>query len=67
MGREAFTIRTKAATMNDVAYDKSCAAMDVNGDDIFFRVTWNNFFQFFKLGPAGDTVRINNTQNFTPV
>ena len=34
MGREAFTIRTKAATMNDVAYDKSCAAMDVNGDDV---------------------------------
>ena len=30
---EAFTIRNKAATMNDVANDKSCAAIDVNGDD----------------------------------
>ena len=35
IGREAFTIRNKAATMNDVASDKSCAAIDVNGDDAF--------------------------------
>ena len=35
IGREAFTIRNKAATMNDVANDKSCAATDVRGDDAF--------------------------------
>ena len=35
IGREAFTIRNKAATMNDVANDKSCAAIDANGDDPF--------------------------------
>ena len=32
---EAFTIRNKAATMNDVANNKSCAAIDANGDDVF--------------------------------
>ena len=31
--REVFIIRNKAATMNDVANDKSCAAIDKNGDD----------------------------------
>ena len=35
IGREAFTIINKAATMDDVANDKSCAAVDVNGDDAF--------------------------------
>ena len=35
IGREAFTIRNEAATMNDVANDKSCAAIDENGDDAF--------------------------------
>ena len=35
IGCEAFTIRNKAATMSDVANDKSCAAIDVNGDDAF--------------------------------
>ena len=35
IGRETFTIRNKAAMMNDVANDKSCAAIDVNGDDAF--------------------------------
>ena len=35
IGREAFTIRNKAATMNDVANDKSCATIDENGDDAF--------------------------------
>ena len=35
IGREAFTIRNKAATMKDVANDKSCAAIDENGDDAF--------------------------------
>ena len=33
--REAFTIRNKAATMNDVVNDKSCAAIDENGNDVF--------------------------------
>ena len=32
--REVFIIRNKAATMNDVANDKSCAAIDENGDDV---------------------------------
>ena len=35
IGREAFTIRNKAAKMNAVANDKSCAAIDVTGDDAF--------------------------------
>ena len=35
IGREAFIIRNKAATMNDVANDKSCATIDANGDDSF--------------------------------
>ena len=35
IGREVFTIRNKAATMNDVANDESCAAIDENGDDAF--------------------------------
>ena len=35
IGLEAFTIRNKAATMNDVANDKSCAAIDENGGDAF--------------------------------
>ena len=35
IGREAFTIRNRAATMNDVANDKSCAAIDEIGDDAF--------------------------------
>ena len=35
IGRETFTIRNKAATINDVANDKSCAAIDVNCDDAF--------------------------------
>ena len=35
IGREAFTIRNKAATMNDVANDKSCNAIDENDDDAF--------------------------------
>ena len=35
IGREAFAIRNKAATMSDVANDKSCAAIDVNGDYAF--------------------------------
>ena len=34
-GREAFTIRNKARTMNDVANDKSGAAINENGDDAF--------------------------------
>ena len=33
--REAFNIRNKAATMNDVGNDKSCAAIAENGDDAF--------------------------------
>ena len=56
--------------MNDVANDKSCATIDENGDDTFFiflGVIWNNFFQFFKLSPADDTLQIINTQNFFPV
>ena len=35
IGREAFTVRHKPATMNDVANDKSCAAEDANGDEDF--------------------------------
>ena len=35
VGREFFTIRNKAATMDDIANDKSCAAIDENGDDAF--------------------------------
>ena len=35
IGREVFTIRNKAETMNDVASDKSWAAIDANGDDAF--------------------------------
>ena len=35
IGREAFTIRNRVATMNNVANDKSCAAIDENGDDAF--------------------------------
>ena len=35
IGREAFTIRTNAATMNDAANDKSCDGIDANGDDAF--------------------------------
>ena len=35
IGREAFAIRNNAATMNDVANDKSCAGIDANGDDAF--------------------------------
>ena len=30
---DAFTIRNKTTTMNDVANDKSRAAIDANGDD----------------------------------
>ena len=33
IGLDAFTIRNKTATMNDVANDKSRAAIDANGDD----------------------------------
>ena len=35
IGREAFTIRNNAATMNEVANDKLCAGIDTNGDDAF--------------------------------
>ena len=35
IGREAFTIRIKVATVNNVANDKSCAEIDANGDDAF--------------------------------
>ena len=35
IGREAFTIRNNAATMNDAANDKSCDGIDANGDDAF--------------------------------
>ena len=60
--------------MNDVANDKSCAAIDINGDYafkiilfIFFGVIWNNFLQFFKVSPVVDTVQLINAQNFSPV
>ena len=33
IGREAFTIKNKAVTWKDLANDKSCAAIDVNGHD----------------------------------
>ena len=73
IGREAFTIRNKTATMNNVVNNKSRAAIDENGDDafkiicLFFGVIWNNLWQFFKLSLAVDTVQITNTQNFCPV
>ena len=35
IGRETFTIRIKAVTINNVASVKTCAAMAVNGDDAF--------------------------------
>ena len=35
IGREGFTIRNKAAMINSVANDKSCAAIDANGHDVF--------------------------------
>ena len=35
IGREAFTIRNNAATMNDVANDKLCAGINANGNDAF--------------------------------
>ena len=35
IGREAFTIKNKATTMYDVANDKSCTAVDSNGNDVF--------------------------------
>ena len=35
IGREAFTVKNKVSTGNGVANDKSCAAMNVNGDDEF--------------------------------
>ena len=35
IGREVFTIRNKAAMMKNVANDKSCLAIDENGDDAF--------------------------------
>ena len=35
IGCEALTIRNNAATMNDDANEKSCAGIDVNGDDAF--------------------------------
>ena len=34
-GSEDFTKTNKVAMMNDVSNDKSCAAIDVNGDDAF--------------------------------
>ena len=38
IGREAFTIRNKAATMNDVPNDKSCAAMVMMHSKLFFYI-----------------------------
>ena len=35
IGREAFTITNKAATMNDVANETSCVAIDAIGNDAF--------------------------------
>ena len=35
IGCEGFPIRNREATMNDVANDKSCAAIDKIGDDAF--------------------------------
>ena len=35
IGSESFTIRNKAATINNVANDKSYAAVDSNGDGAF--------------------------------
>ena len=50
--REAFTIRNKAATMNDVASDKSCLAIDENGDvafkNIFFKTIQNYVYIFWS-------------------
>ena len=63
IGHETFTIRNNEATMNDVANDKFCSAINAKGDEAFrifflyfFGVIWNNFLQFFKLSPAVDTV-----------
>ena len=39
IGREAFTIRNNAATMNDVANDKSCAGID---EKLFVYVFWSD-------------------------
>ena len=48
MGREAFTIRNKAATMNDVANDKSCAGVDKNGD-YAFRIICLYFSEWYGI------------------
>ena len=37
VGHEAFTLRNKEATLNDVVNDKSCVAIDEN-DDVAFKI-----------------------------